>query len=170
MAYNRKVFDVPPSVVVAHDRTVAETVSLADGVSFSKSVGRSDFNKLLGDALGNLGASVRQSAAAFRALADEFGPPEEIIELAERRSAQLGIEVSCERSRPQRQLVRGQRSDPNRLPKPEPEERVWEVVVKTSRGSARCEPFLTDKQGLELPEDLALVTAWKNAFTQLGLL
>lgn len=113
--------------------------------------GRSDFNRLLGSALDNLGQSTAEPARAFRTLAEEFGPPEEIIELAERRSAELGIAVSCERKVGKGKLV-------------------WQVVVRTRRGSARCEPFLSDKQGLELPEDLALVTAWKNAFTQLGLL
>lgn len=166
MSYNRKPV---PAVV----RTPSETVTLADGLgrtfdlppsvvsgasgvsgagweqSVRASVSRSDFNRLLGDALDNLGASTRAAAAAFRTLNEEFGPPEEIVELAERRSAELGITVSCER-------VRSGRS--------------WEVVVRTRRGNAQCEPFLSDKQSLELPEDLALVTAWKNAFTQLGLL
>lgn len=155
MAFNRKpfdlpkpvVFDLPPSVV----RTATETGSLADGLSVSKTVSRSDFNQLLGNALDNLGQTTAEAARAFRTLAEEFGPPEEIIELAGRRSGELGIGVSCERS-----IGKG--------------ELVWRVVVRTRRGSASCEPFLTDKQGLELPEDLALVTAWKNAFTQLGLL
>lgn len=154
MAYDRNHRVTYATSTVGYDRTATETVALADGVSVSKTVSRSDFNKLLGTALGSiedLGNSAGEAGRAFRALGEGLGPPEEIVELAERRSAELEIGVSCERH-----LVG------DRL--------AWQVVVRTRRGSASCEPFLSAKQVSELSRSLALVTSWKNAFTQLGLL